>query len=105
EKDRFQALLRDLCQGIQEPVRELRGRKPHSIRDSIFAMVFKVYGTVSCRRSSSDLRESHERGYLSKPIPGMKVSAFLENAELTPILKQLIVQSSLPLRSVETDFA
>ncbi len=67
--------------------------------------MFKVYSTISSRRFSSDLREAHERGYLSKPIPGLKVPQFFENAALTPILKSLIVQSSLPLRSVETKFA
>ena len=64
EKDRVQELLFDLCQGLSEPVRKCRGRKPHSVKDSIFAMVFKVYSTFSSRRFSTDLREAHERGYL-----------------------------------------
>lgn len=105
EKDRLQVLLRDLCSGLEEPQRDKVGRKPHSVKDSIFSMVFKVYSTVSSRRFSSDLRESFARGYLSKPVPGVKVCAFFENPAMTPILKQLIARSSLPLRSVETDFA
>jgi transposase len=105
EKDRFQELLRDLCKGVPESERTGVGRKPHTVKDSLFAVVFKVYCTASSRRFSSDLREAHERGYLSKPVPGLKVSAFMENPALTPILKQLIVESSLPLRTVETDFA
>src|SRR5207253_3434649 len=67
--------------------------------------VFKVYSTFSARRFSSDLREAHARGYIASAIPGLKVPQFLENAAFTPILKQLIVQSSLPLRAVETKFA
>jgi transposase len=68
-------------------------------------MAFKVYSTFSSRRFSTDLREAHERGYTSKVIPGMKVCAFFENPDLTPVLHRLIVQSSLPLRAVETVFA
>ncbi|MGH7171737.1 MAG: transposase [Gemmataceae bacterium] len=105
EKDRLQELLHDLCRGIEEPERGGAGRKPHSMKDTIFTSVFKVYSTFSSRRFSSDLREAHERGYLSKPIPGLKVPQFFDNPALTPILKSLIVQSSLPLRSVETKFA
>ncbi len=105
EKDRLQELLFDLCQGVPEPERAGGGRKPHTVRDSVFASVFKVYSTVSSRRFSCDLRAAHERGFLSRPITGLKVPQFFENPALTPILKSFIVQSSLPLRSVETKFA
>jgi len=105
EKDRVQELLFDLCRGVPEPERKGCGRKPHSVKDSLFAMVFKVYSTFSSRRFSTGLREAHERGYLSRPITGMKSVQFMEDESLTPILKTLIHQSSLPLRAVETDFA
>jgi transposase len=105
EKDRFQELLFELCRGLQEPERKVRGQKPHTIKDQIFAMVFKVYSTVSARRFSSDLREAHERGFLSKSIPGMKTTAMMEDGQFTPILKRLIGLSALPLRAVESDFA
>lgn len=105
EKDRFQELLSDLLRGVPEPVHNARGQKPHTLRDTLFAMVFKVYSTMSARRFSSDLREAHNRGHLSREIPGMKTTAFMEDETLTPILKQLIGQSALPLKSVETDFA
>ena len=105
EKDRLQVLLSDLLRGVTEPERKCRGRKPHTVRDSIFSMVFKTYSTFSARRFSSDLREAHERGYLSRTVPGMKTTAFMEDETFTPILKHLIHASSLPLRAVETDFA
>ena len=105
EKDRLQVLLADLLRGVAEPERKGSGRKPHTVRDSIFAMVFKVYSTFSSRRFSSDLREAHERGYLFRTVPGLKVPQFLEDETFTPILKQLVHASSLPLRAVETDFA
>lgn len=105
EKDRLQELLNDLCRGVPEPERAGGGRKPHPLRDCVFAAAFKVYSTMSARRFSSDLREAHERGYLSSPIPGLKVPQFFENAALTPVLKNLIGLSALPLRSAETKFA
>lgn len=106
EKDRVQALLADLLRGAAEPERKpTRGQKPHTVRDSLFAMVFKVYSTFSSRRFSSDLREAHERGHLSRVIPGMKTVQFMEDETFTPILKQLVHASSLPLRAVERDFA
>lgn len=105
EKDHFQELLADLCRGIPEPERTGTGRKPHRLSDALFSMVFKVYSTFSARRFSSDLREAHARGHLSRPIPGLKVPQFFENADYAPLLKQLIVASSLPLRAVESAFA
>lgn len=105
EKDRFQELLFDLLKGAPEGERKATGRKPHIYRDALFCIVFKVYGTLSSRGFSSDLREAHRRGFLSKPIPGMKLPQFMENPAFTPILKTLIGRSALPLRAVETDFA
>lgn len=105
EKDRVQELLFDICRGIPEPERTGRGRKPHSVRDSIFAMTFKVYSTLSARRFSSDLREAHRRGFLSREIPGLKVAVIMEDEKFAPILKQCIAKSALPLRAVETNFA
>jgi hypothetical protein len=105
EKDRMQELLVDLLRGVEEPERKASGRKPHTYADSLFAMTFKVYTMFSTRRFSSDLRESHRRGHVSKEIPGMKVCAFMENPAFTPILKRLIAASAAPLRTVETCFA
>lgn len=107
EKARFQVLLHELCQGIQEPpvIKSKPGVKPHTLKDSVFAMVWKVYTGFSTRRSSTDPAEAHEKGYTSRLIPGAKVCQFHENAAFTPILQQLIVESSLPLRAVESQFA
>jgi hypothetical protein len=44
EKAEFQALLADLCRGIEEPERKPgRGRPPASLADQAFAGCFKVY--------------------------------------------------------------
>lgn len=107
EKKRLQVLLNDLCSKLAEPERPAgrSGPKPHLIRDCIFAMAFKVYCGLSSRRFSSDLLDAHEKGYVTRPIPGAKVTSFFENPAFTPILKELIAQSARPLRSVESEFA
>lgn len=105
EKYRVMALLHDLCRNVAEPQHKGVGRKPHSFKDSIVAMALKVYSQFSSRRASCDLQDAHQRGYLSKPIPGMKVNAFFENPAFTPILKELVAKSAAPLAAVEKDFA
>jgi len=108
EKNRVQELLADLCRGIKEPERakNLCGRKPTPLADQVFASVFKVYCGMSARRFGCDLADAHGKGHLVKSIKNPRsVSLFLEDKELTPILKALIVRSSLPLKSIETVFA
>lgn len=105
EQDKFQELLRELCDGIQEPVIQRRGRPSLPLRDAVFASTFKVYSCFSGRRFMSDLRESHRRGMISRVPCYNSIFNYLEDEGLTAILLELIRQSSLPLASVETDFA
>jgi transposase len=108
EKDHFQELLADLCAAIPEPPRKggsKGGRPPASLRDALFTCVFKVYSTFSARRFASDLREAHRRGHLAEELSCDIAWKYLRKPEVTPILHDLIVRSSLPLRSVEQDFA
>jgi Transposase DDE domain len=107
EKKRLQVLLHDLCRNLPNRPREnCMGRpKPHLVSDAVFSMAFKVYCGLSPRRFSCDLVETQEKGFITKAIPGAKVTAFLEDDYFTPILKSLIAFSAQPLRSVETTFA
>ena len=105
EQDKFQELLRDLCSVIEEPVTKGKGRPPLRLSDAIFSVVFKVYSTFSGRRFMSDLRESHERGFISRVPHYNSIFNYLEDEGLTSILRGLVRQSSLPLASVETNFA
>lgn len=105
EKHRFRELLFDLCHGVADLPAPPTGRRPHHTRDAIFAMAFKVYSGFSSRRFHADLTDAYSADYLSARISGMKVCSFFEKADFTPILHDLIVRSSLPLKSVETTFA
>src|SRR5947209_4921698 len=71
----------------------------------IFCMVFKVYSLFSGRRFISDLKEAQRRGYISRTPHFNSIFNYLELPQMTDCLKQLIKLSSLPLKSVETDFA
>jgi transposase len=105
EKKRFMVLLQDLCKNLPDPEHNKPGPKPHRVRDMIFAMAYKVYSGFSARRFSCDLADAHADGFLTRAVPGMKVTAFHEDVAMTPILMELIHKSATPLRAVETDFA
>lgn len=107
EKEKFLSLLHDLCAGVREsiPERPRKGRPPVPLADAIFAACYKVYSTFSGRRFMSDMRESKAKGYVSQCPHFNTIFNYLENPEVTPILKRLIVETSLPLKAVEVDFA
>lgn len=104
EKDQFQSLLRELCKGVGEPSQK-NGRPRLPFEDMIFATAFKVYSTVSQRRFMCDLRDAHSKGYISKVPHFNSISNYLDSEVLTPYLKMLIEESSLPLAAIESDFA
>ena len=60
---------------------------------------------MSARRFASDMRDALAKGYVSKLPSFNSFFDYLQMASLTPYLKQLITASSLPLQSVEEDFA
>lgn len=104
EKATFQVLLHDLCWGVPQPVQTF-GRPRLPLADMVFAAAFKVYSTFSGRRFISDLREAHAKGYISKVPHYNSIFNYFEMPDLTPILRDLIGVSSLPLKAVEQDFA
>jgi hypothetical protein len=104
EKAELQSLLYELCRAITEP-EQYRGRPRLSLADIIFSSAFKIYSTLSARRFMTDLREAKERGYISKLPAYNSLFRYLEAEALTPHLYQLVTISSLPLKTVETDFA
>ncbi|MBD0369498.1 MAG: transposase [Pyrinomonadaceae bacterium] len=104
EKSEFLALLYALCQSIEEPVQTV-GRPRLPLADIIFAAVFRTYSTLSGRRFTSDLRDALAKGYLSKMPSYNSIFDYLKMESITPYLKHLITESSMPLKSVETNFA
>jgi transposase len=105
EKRHFQDLLRDLCSSVATPAQVGKGRPLLPLCDAIFSAVFKVYSTVSARRFMTDLTEAHASGHIGKLPCYNSIFNYLENPELTPILTDLIVKASVPLRALETTIA
>jgi transposase len=105
EKHRFRELLFDLCRGVDEPPQPGSGRRRTAMANRVFACALKVFTTHSSRRFACDLQDAYDLGYLSHLMNSVSVCSYLENELLTPVLQQLIIRSSLPLRAVETTFA
>jgi transposase len=104
EKSHFQEFLHELCRDIPN-LAQTRGRRRLPLSDMMFCAALKVFSTVSTRRIMTDLIEAHAKGYISKVAHFNAVSTYLDMKELTPIIRQLITESSLPLKAVETEFA
>jgi transposase len=106
EKSHFLAFLYELCSKIEEPIQKrTRGRQPLPLADVLFTVTFKVYSTLSARRFASDMRDALAKGYVSKLPSFNSIFDYLQMESLTPYLKYLIAESSLPLKSIETAFA
>lgn len=104
EKDRAQILLKSLCDGIEAPARK-PGRPPLSLRDAVFGTAMKVYGGMSSRRASSDLRGCASVGHVENAPAYNTVCKYMEKPELLPLLRRLVDESARPLAAVERNFA
>jgi transposase len=105
EKRIFLYLLNQLCQGVGSPAQHGAGQRRLPLEDMIFAMAYKVYSTLSTRRFMTDLKDAQAKGYLSSLPCYNSVINYFDSEMVTDYLQMLIEESSLPLSSIETDFA
>ena len=105
EKAEFQKLLAALCQGVGEPALPMKTRPRIAFEDMLFACVFKVFSTFSARRFTTDLKDAIAKGFISSPIHYNTILRYFEYEALTPHLKMMIEESSLPLAALEKNFA
>jgi predicted nucleic acid-binding Zn finger protein len=63
EHERFLPLLRELCDGIEQPVQAF-GRPRLPLSDVVFALGVKTYSTLSGRRADSFVREAAADGLM-----------------------------------------
>jgi len=103
EEEHFVDLLRDLCNGIEQPEYKF-GRPRLPLTDIVFGLAYKSYTTMSGRRFMTSLREAEAKQLVAKSPSFTSNARYLENPELTPLLKSLIEQSASPLSAVEVDF-
>jgi hypothetical protein len=99
EKALFTLLLHDLCEPLPALPQEA-GRPRLPLADMVFAATYKSYSTFM-----TDLREACASGYISRAPHFNSIFNYLELPQLTPVLHQLITESALPLKTIETDFA
>ena len=105
EKELFEKLLRALCDGVEQPAYKGNGRPALPLSDVIFAGGLKVFTLFSGDRATSDIRSAQQRG-LTDVVPHPNtVFRILRMPETVPVLRRLIEQSAMPLRTVEDDFA
>lgn len=104
EGDLFQVLLRELCDTVEQPPQP-RGRPRLPLADMLYGMGLKVYSGRSTRRAMSAFRDAVAAGRMETEPSYSTPIRYFERPEVTPVLRDLIQQSALPLRDVEVDFA
>ena len=104
EKSMFMKMLSDITQRIPNTPYEF-GRPTNTLADSIYAMVFKVYSGFSGRRFNSDLQQAKNQGMIEKAVPRSSMFDYFGKKEVTPILCDMVTLTSLPLKSIERNFA
>ncbi|MBK7581130.1 MAG: transposase [Myxococcales bacterium] len=104
EKERVQILLKGLCDGIQQPSQGL-GRPRTPLADVVYGAALKVYGTMSGRRSTTDLRECEAKGFVDHAASYNTLFRYVESPALLPLLTLLVEESAAPLRAIEQHFA
>ena len=104
ELEHFFVLLRDLCDTVEQPP-QTKGRPRLPLSDVLFGVTLKVYTTKSGRRAMSYFRDAQHKGLFTATPSFTSTFRYMESSEITDILERLIELSSLPLQSVECDFA
>jgi len=105
EKEHFRLLLRDLCSGIVTVPHKAAGRPRMPLADVVFGCAMKVYSTVSGRRAMTDIEDCHKMDLIANVPDEKTLFRYMGNPALTPLLSDLITQTALPLRGVESCFA
>jgi transposase len=104
EKARVQVLLRGLCDGIVSPPQG-RGRPRVPLGDAVYGATMKVYGTMSGRRSTTDIRACADAGHMDRAPSYNTLFRCVEDPSMLPLLRALVDESAKPLRAVEKQFA
>jgi len=104
EIELFMKLLADICSFISNSEHRY-GRPTLPLPDMIFTSALKVYSGFSLRRFVGLMKIAKEKDYIENICSYSTVSNYMRKPELTQLLHKLIRMSSLPLRSVEKDFA
>ena len=100
----FKALLRSLC-NIVPSLDYTFGRPNFPLSDILYGLGARAYSGKSGRRAMSEIEDMEEQGLLEKAPSFDALGKYMVDPEITPVIQNLITLSSLPLRTVERDFA
>ena len=104
EGEMFGVLLRELCDTVEQPP-QLMGRPRMPLSDMLYGMGLKVYANRSTRRAMSTIRDAVAAGRMDREPSFSTPIRYFERPDMTPVLRNLIVASALPLGDIEVDFA
>ena len=104
QKSLFMEMLKDLTNNIPEPEYKF-GRPTLPLSDMVYSSIMKIYTTFSLRRFMSDMEIAREKGYIDKKPCYASVGHFMQREDITSILSDMVILTSLPLTSIEKDFA
>jgi len=104
QKSLFMKLLKDLTNNIPQPEYKF-GRPTLPLSDMVYSSIMKIYTTFSLRRFMGDMEIAREKGYIDKKPCYASVGHFMQRKDITSILSDMVVLTSLPLTSIEKDFA
>ena len=104
QKELFLKLLGDITSNIQNKEYQF-GRPTLPLSDMVYSSVLKVFTTFSLRRFMGDMQIAKEKGYVSCKPCYASIGHFMQSKEITPILANMVILTSLPLRTIEKNFA
>lgn len=105
ELRRFEALLRVLCDRIEQACRAGQGRPSLTVSDIAFCAVYKQRQHLSRRGFTADIERMQDVGLVDQVPSDSAISRFLNHTSTTSLLKRLVMISASPLASVEAGFA
>lgn len=100
----FKVLLKDLVENVQEQPYTF-GRPKTPLKIALFCAIDKVYSMQSSRRAHSRYKDAEEKAQITKAPSYNVINITLEREDITPMLRNLLHITAMPLRSVETRFS
>lgn len=104
EQAHFDVLLRELCDLVVQPNYEF-GRPRLPVSDMVYCAALKVYFGMSRRRVGTAVARACERGLIDQVPAHSSITRYLNDPDLTPVLKHLVQQSARPVAAIESEFA
>jgi transposase len=105
EKQHVLEMLHSLCASLTEPPQIGRGERRLPLSDRAFAIVAKVYGGMSTRRTLTDMREYEAKGLLSHAPSWNSIIDYMDEPGMIEVMSRLIEETAAPLADIEHTIA